>query len=134
MFDWIFANQTLLFWLLVFSVVSFVAGAVAGPWWLIRLPADYFAHRRRRPRPVRGPWRIPLLIARNTLGTLLVFAGILMLVLPGQGVLTIVAGVLIMDFPSKYALARWIVQRPAVLHSINWMRSKAGKPHLVFDI
>jgi len=60
-------------------------------------------------------------------------AGIAMLVLPGQGILAILGGIELMDFPGKYRLERWIVSRPAVLRSVNWLRRRMGRPPLVFE-
>jgi len=54
-----------------------------------------------------------------------------MLVLPGQGLLTILAGLVLLHFPRKHELLRWIVSRPAVLASANWVRHRAGRPPLV---
>jgi hypothetical protein len=50
-----------------------------------------------------------------------------MLFTPGQGILTILAGLLLMNFPGKYRLERWLVQRPGVLSSLNWLRTRRGK-------
>jgi hypothetical protein len=56
--------------------------------------------------------------------------GLLMLVTPGQGVLTILVGVTLLDFPGKRALELWIVRQPAVLRVTNWMRAKAHREPL----
>jgi hypothetical protein len=72
-------------------------------------------------------------LAKNLLGYILIAAGILMLVLPGQGMLTIVAGIMLLNFPGKYKLERWIVSRHQVLQSINWVRRRAGQAPLVLE-
>ena len=74
-----------------------------------------------------------LLIGKNLLGGLLVLSGIAMLVLPGQGLLTIAMGLLLMDFPGKHRLERRIVRTRPVLRSINWLRRKAHKNPLKID-
>jgi len=56
-----------------------------------------------------------------------------MLVLPGQGLLTILFGIALLDFPGKYRLERRIVSYPKVLNSINWIRKKANKKPLVIN-
>lgn len=61
-------------------------------------------------------------------------AGILMLALPGQGLLTIIIGLVLMDFPGKYYAERWVISRHSILLSINWIRKKADKPALVIHI
>jgi hypothetical protein len=60
------------------------------------------------------------------MGVVLLLAGILMLVLPGQGLFTMFVGIMMMNFPGKYKLERWVVARGPVLKSINWMRKRAG--------
>src|SRR5262245_3703164 len=67
---------------------------------VVRLPADYFA--RRSPPPL-FEGRHPALqiigkVAKNFLGFALVVAGVIMLFTPGQGVLTILLGVMLLDF------------------------------------
>jgi hypothetical protein len=94
----------------IFGIASFVASVVGVPLFLARIPADYFSGRELRargiPKPERSALQILLLILRNLLGALLVVCGILALVLPGQGVLTILVGVLLMNFPGKRRFER----------------------------
>jgi hypothetical protein len=73
------------------------------------------------------------MIAKNVLGYIFVVAGIFMLVLPGQGVLTILVGIMFLNFRRKYELERWIVSRRPVLRSINWVRRHAGRDPLVLE-
>jgi hypothetical protein len=131
--DWIRSHETVLWWLSGLSLVTFVGSLIAIPWLVVRIPADYFLHRRfflHGDRTRHPALRISLLILKNALGVLLLPAGAAMLVLPGQGVLTIVVGLMLIDFPGKFALERWLVELPAVLSAINWMRAKAGHPPL----
>lgn len=130
MLDWVYNNEALAWWLLVFSIFSFLATLIAVPIILIRLPEDYFSfpHRHRVPWRSRNRMlRMPLFIIKNLLGIILILLGILMLVLPGQGLLTITIGLVLLEFPGKYKVERWVVNRPAVLRAINWIRAKAGK-------
>ena len=53
-----------------------------------------------------------------------------MLVVPGQGLLTILIGVMLTDFPGKYALERRLISQPSIFNAINWIRDKAGKEPL----
>ncbi len=73
------------------------------------------------------------MIAKNLLGYIFVVAGTLMLVLPGQGLLTILVGIMFLNFRGKYELERWIVSRQPVLGSINWIRRRAGRAPLVLE-
>jgi hypothetical protein len=115
-------------WLGGFSIVTFFGSLLAVPLIVARLPEDYFISHHRPADWLKSPRvRIEWLIAKNVLGLLLLAAGIAMLVFPGQGVLTIVLGLMLMDFPGKTRLLNRVAQRPGVLKSINWMRRKAGK-------
>lgn len=101
---------------------------------LIRLPSNYFSHNRKRREPgitVNPVIRIVLLVAKNILGYIIILTGVTMLVLPGQGILTILAGIMLVDFPGKFHLERRLVSQPKVLYAVNWMRRRAGKAELV---
>ena len=89
--------------LIVFSVIAFVGTLVAIPAILIRLPPDYFQNHHHKPwfanhHPVI---RILGLVIKNIAGIIFLLAGIAMLVLPGQGLLTMLLGILFIDFPGK---------------------------------
>jgi hypothetical protein len=129
-FDWFKTHEEIFGWLIGASILMLVISVAAVGWVIIRVPADYFA----RENPDEGQWahrhpliRIALIIGKNLLGLVLVAAGVLMLVLPGQGVLTILAGLFLLDIPGRHKLVMWIVRRPAVLNSLNWIRERAGR-------
>jgi hypothetical protein len=131
---WIAAHGELLWWLIAGSAVTFAASVALVPWMLVRIPHDYFGpgKHHRLPFADRHPLvRAVLLALRNLIGVVLVLAGTAMLVLPGQGILTILAGLVLLHFPKKHELLRWIVSRRAVLASANWVRTRAGRPPLV---
>lgn len=120
--------ESILIMLGVISAVMFVLSLVLLPWFLNKIPTDYFT-RARDP----DPWHVimqPRAIVRNILGLAIVSAGIAMLVLPGQGLLTILIGLATMQFPGKFELEKWIVTRKGVLEGINWVRTKSGKTAL----
>lgn len=113
------------------SLVALVFSMFALPIVVARLPADYFS------QPRRSRWaenhgspgaRLALGFAKNALGAVLVVLGIMMLVTPGQGLLTLLIGLLLMNFPGKYQLERWLVLRPGVLRALNWIRKRRGCP------
>ena len=130
---WAEANETLLWSLFAVSVGVFLLTPIAVAWATIKLPENYFIEKRRKPL---GSWekypalRLVVLIGKNLLGIVLLIAGLVMLVVPGQGLLTIVVGLILLDFPGKFRLQRWIVKRPSVWRSINWVRKRAGRPPL----
>lgn len=136
MVQWIRSHEAILTWLTAASTVTFVVSLIVVPFVIVRIPSDYFAHER----DYRKLWadqhlvvRGVLVIAKNLLGYILVAGGIFMLVLPGQGVLTILVGIMFLNFRGKYELERWIVSRRPVLRSINWVRRHAGQAPLVLE-
>ena len=136
MLEWIGLPDVVGWWLLVGSAVTVGMALVAVPLMVARIPADYFAHETRSAmhHPLRWRWVWWIVrCAKNVLGVGCLFFGALMLVLPGQGVLTILLGVTLLEFPGKYRLQRWIVGRRRVRESLNWVRVKAGRPPLQFD-
>ena len=131
--DWMRENPTLLWWLGIGSVVMFLAGLVLVPLAVVRIPDDFFLH----PRPGPESWRHqhPVMRAliragKNLLGISLILIGILLLALPGQGVLSILLGVSLLDFPGKRRLEAAIVTRKSVSGAMNWIRARGGKPPL----
>ena len=119
------------------GVGSFVASVVGTAVVIVRIPADYFAGDQRRSLiSVESAWaRWLLRIGRNLLGLLLVILGVLMSFpgIPGQGILTVLLGVMLLDLPKKRKIERWIVSRPRVLRGINRLRKRFHKPDLVLD-
>ena len=108
-----------------------VASVVMLPVILVRLPADYFV--REEPSPASWRQRHPIMrwmlrVLKNLCGVLLFVAGVVMLVTPGQGILTILIGVGLIDLPGKRRLELWLVRRPLVLGTINWLRQKSRQP------
>lgn len=125
---WFQQYQTAFVWLGVLSAFTFVLSLLMLPWLLRKIPEDYFRHRH-----TESSWVLlltPRNLLRNLLGTPVLLAGVSMLVLPGQGLITIVLGLVIMQFPGKFALERWIISRQGVLQAVNWMRKRSGAPEL----
>lgn len=111
------------------GVVMALASMMAIPWLLVRMPTDYF-NTPSRPLHYRGPLAWILWLVRNTLALVLLAAGILMLILPGQGILTILIALMVSTFPGKYRMERAIMRRPRVLRAANWIRRRYHQPEL----
>jgi hypothetical protein len=127
--QWSIAHGVALRWLAVLSAVTFVGTLIAIPILVARIPADYFVDPKRH----RHPWtryhpviRGVLLAVKNLIGGAFVLLGLALLVLPGQGILTIVIGLTLVNFPGKYRLERWLVARAPVLRAINALRARLG--------
>lgn len=132
--EWVWGNETLIWWLLATSAFTFLTSLVLIPYIVVRIPADYFVHKKRHyKQPVKYPpvIRLIVLVLKNIIGIILFCMGVLMLVLPGQGLFTMFIGMMMINFPGKYRLERWIVERGPILKSINWLRRRAGHPPLL---
>lgn len=123
-------------WLSLVSAVTFVTSLVALPWLATLIPADYFLHEKREPsrwNRIPPALRLLLILLKNVLGMVLLAGGFIMLFVPGQGLLTIAMGMLLLDYPGKYQLERWLVSHKPVLKGLNWLRAKRGAAPLEVD-
>ncbi|HEX8457484.1 MAG TPA: hypothetical protein VF656_09320 [Pyrinomonadaceae bacterium] len=124
-------------WVVLFSVVTFVLSIAVSVVVLVKLPDTYFKAEHGREFWVeRHPvlrWGAVLL--KNLLGLVLVLLGVVMSLpgVPGQGVLTILLGVMLLDFPGKRRLELKLVSRPKVLRTINRIRHRFDRPPLQLD-
>ena len=117
------------------SVVMFFGTIAVIPLVVAWLPERYFLEDEPRTddwRTQHPVLRGALFLAKNLLGLLLLVAGLIMLVTPGQGLLTILLGAMLLDGPGKRTVVRHIASKPAIRSSLNWMRAKAGKAPLLF--
>ncbi|WFB36738.1 hypothetical protein P3T73_03050 [Kiritimatiellota bacterium B12222] len=115
------------------ALVSFfflIASILLIPWMINRLPRDYFHNPHHLPleslrhRPVL---RISFLLIKNAFGVILGLAGFAMLVLPGQGLLTLLVAIILLDFPGKFALKQKCISVAAIRKPINAIRKKWHK-------
>jgi hypothetical protein len=118
-------------------VAAAVLGFVLAAFVLLKIPADYFSHDR-----ARGFWvdkhpfvRLAGRVLKNILAAgLIVIGGALSLPgIPGPGLLIVLFGLTLLDFPGKRRFERWLVGRPTVLRTINRLRQRYGKPPIVLD-
>jgi hypothetical protein len=104
---------------------------------VVLLPADHFS---RLPDPTAGWRRHPLLrwtglLLKNLIGLVLLPLGIFMALplVPGPGLVFILVGLSLLDFPGKRSLERRLLRLPAVHHFIDRVRRRFGRPPLVVD-
>ena len=133
--SWSSMNSDLLFLLGSLSIFILIISVFMMVLIISFLPEDYFKSENRNLISSVQNSRYPLLkllvlITKNFFGVLLLLSGILMLVLPGQGILTIITGLVFMDYPGKYKFERKLLRQKGVINSINWIRSRLGKPSL----
>ena len=115
----------------IFSIATFCVSLLAVPLVISRLPTDYFLLKNRSDLP-RSLLRRAGKLVRNGLGIIIVFGGILMLILPGQGMLTILIGVFLLDIPGIRAVKTRLLRRSRVQIGIDWLRFKCGKPPMIW--
>jgi hypothetical protein len=128
-----FTWRSVLFAVLLFAV-TFVVNLAIVSFILVRLSPDHFKEGRQTSF-LSG--RHPALhaagiVGKNLLGVLLVAIGILLSIpgVPGQGLLTILLGIMLLDFPGKRGLEQKLLSRPGVLKTINRLRARFEKPPL----
>jgi hypothetical protein len=117
-----------------FGVVSAVVSVVVVGYILARIPADYFSNpHARRPIDRHPVLKVVVVLTRNVFGYFLVALGLILSLpgVPGQGLLTILMGVMLIDIPGKFAAERWLVTRRPVLAGVNKLRAKFGSPPLI---
>jgi hypothetical protein len=115
------------------SIFIFIFSILGISWFVAQIPEDYFLSSKRQPtkwsqqKPIL---RLLVICGKNIIGLSLIVGGLLMIILPGQGLLTIVTGLLLINYPGKFRLEQKIVALPSVFKALNWIRIKANKPPL----
>ena len=123
--------KNFILWLGSISFLVFIFSLISIKWLVALIPSDYFIEDKRNKYQSSYPltWLISIII-KNIVGYILIIGGILMLVLPGQGLFTIVIGLMLSNYPGKYFIERKFIAIPSVLKTINWLRKKSNKPPL----
>jgi hypothetical protein len=114
-------------WLAATAVTLAVAAVI-----VVRLPPTYFAEDAAQAAPV-APWRSLRALVRNGVGLILVVLGLLMSIpgIPGQGLLTVLIGLMLVDFPGRRRLEKALARRHGVLAAMNRIRVRFGHPPLL---
>lgn len=104
---------------------------------MVKIPENYFSTHYKEDFLPNSSWivRWGAVILKNLLGVFLILLGILLSLpgVPGQGILTILLGLIMLDIPGKRPLEARIIKRPTVLSAVNRLRARFGKPPLVMD-
>lgn len=113
--------------------VSFAAIGIV----MVKIPANYFSSHYKQDFLPGSHWTIRwgAVIAKNILGLFLIAIGIVLSLpgVPGQGILTILLGLIMIDIPGKRPLEARIIKRPTVQAAVNKLRARYGKPPLELD-
>ena len=133
MFEWFVDNQSLLIWLSFFSAIFFIISLIALPWLVGLIPEDYFFNtpiNRQNDNEDNFFYKLVMKIGKNILGLVLLAGGVLMLFLPGQGLLTLFMGMVLIDYPKKKLIERRLIKIGFILKGLNWVRIKGGHSSL----
>ena len=126
--------KNFIFWISLVSLTLFIISILSIRWLVLLIPENYFKEKKSSflKEKYFFYW-IAFKFIKNSLGYLLIIGGILMLVLPGQGILTIFIGMVLSDYPGKYYIEKKIIQSSIILKTINSIRKKSGKKSLKFN-
>ena len=131
--SWFSNHPGVLIGLGISSILIFILSILGISWFIAQIPEDYFLSTKRKPskwQEQKPILRLAVIFGKNIIGFSLIIGGLLMLVLPGQGLLTIVTGLLLVNYPGKYKLEKKLVAIPSIFRALNWIRVKANKPPL----
>ena len=121
--------KNLILWFGSISLFVFLFSLLSIKWLVSLILEDYFINKKDSKIKTSNIffWYI-VLIFKNLIGYSLILGGIMMLVLPGQGLFTIIIGLMMSNYPGKYSLEKKFIAIPTILKSINWLRKKSNKP------
>ena len=121
--------KNLILWFGSISLFVFLFSLLSIKWLVSLIPEDYFINKKDSKIKTNNIliWYI-VLILKNLIGYSLILGGIMMLVLPGQGLFTIIIGLMMSNYPGKYSIEKKFIAIPTILKSINWLRRKSNKP------
>jgi len=133
--QWIQRHEKVVQFVGASSLVMFLGTLIVLIVVIVILPPEHFVRDHDRKNPAVIPIENQAVffsyqILKNLIGILFILAGLVMLVLPGQGLMTLVIGLSLTSFPGKRRLIQVIIERKAVLTSANWLRRKFGRPPL----
>src|ERR1051325_8711104 len=127
--------RTILIWAVVFVGTFFLNLGIVSVI-LVKLPKDHFKNdKSKRVSGSNTTVRVLKVIGKNVAGWLLIALGVVLSIpgVPGQGLLTILLGVMLVDFPGKHRLEQKLLSRPGIINTINRLRGRFGKPALELD-
>ena len=132
-FSYFLQNNQIFLYISGLSTIFFLLSLLGLSWLISIIPHNYFVDKKRVSFiKMKNPlmWLL-IIIIKNLIGLILIICGILMLILPGQGVLTIITGLIFLDYPGKFRFERSLVRNKLILNSMNWIRRKLDKPDLI---
>jgi ABC-type multidrug transport system fused ATPase/permease subunit len=129
MLDFLNQYHEILIYISVVSFILLVVMILSTPWLVGKIPSDYFTNEIYD----KNQDSFLVLLFKNILGVILLFLGFIMLFTPGQGIITVLIALMIMQFPGKRKLEKKIIANKNVLKILNWLRSKNNKEPLKWN-
>ena len=114
-------------WVGIVSFIVFVTSLLLTPFLLSKIPQDYFIHTNQHKVEIKHLGHLIIVVIRTLIGFVLLIAGIIMLITPGQGIVSILLGLFLMEFPGKRRLELKLINHEPTFKALNWLRGKANK-------
>lgn len=129
--EFVSSYKVYILWLATISLFVFIFSLISIKWLVALIPTNYFIKKNmvKSKKSYSFIWLISVIV-KNLIGYTLILGGLLMLVLPGQGLFTILMGLVLSNYPGKYNIERRFISIPSVLKTVNWLRKKSNKPPL----
>ena len=135
LYAWLENNSYIFFYAGIVSILIFVFSIAGLRLFIIAIPSDYFINKKRvstlKNRSILL-WII-YIVFKNIIGYIFIIMGLAALVLPGQGILMILVGLMMSDYPKKFDLEKKIITIKAVRKGINWIRIKSNVDKIKLD-
>jgi hypothetical protein len=135
LYAWLENNSYIFFYLGILSILIFVFSIFGLRLFIIAIPSDYFINKKRvsalKNRSILL-WII-YIVFKNIIGYVFIIMGLVALVLPGQGILMILIGLMMSDYPKKFDLEKKIITIKTVRKGINWIRIKSNVDKIKLD-
>ncbi|MCI0358248.1 MAG: hypothetical protein L0211_07180 [Planctomycetaceae bacterium] len=116
-------------------LLIFVASLASITALILFLPTRYFIDERPFWPDAPPLVRWLGIIGKNLLGLAIVALGIALSLpgVPGQGLLTVLVGLVLLDIPGKRRLVRMLARQPWMQRSISGLRARFGRPQMEFE-
>ena len=127
---WLSQREEIVAWVGGLSLLTLFVSFIAVPMVIRRMPYDYFLEESEAAEFIREQHpvlRISFLILKNFLGVILVLGGLIMFLTPGQGILTLLIGLLLLNFPGKRRLEIRLIRIKPLKKGVDWIRTRAKK-------
>ena len=142
MIDWLAGFWASLSWTQILIGFGLFAGSLIFSFLcigivMVKIPENYFSTHYQQDFMPGSSWAVRwgAVIAKNVFGVFLILLGLVLSLpgVPGQGILTILLGLIMIDIPGKRPLEARIIKRPTILAAINNLRGRFNKSPLVLD-